>query len=124
MAIASVLLFALSAISLRSVTAAPEFIIIFSVYCLYYHALHASIALVRIFRYSFCTSKKYPGITIGGTFVAFDLDTDQRRIRLFGFHLSRLIQLVRANRMPSAPAPSSGKAPKKQNRRNFRRFFD
>ncbi len=73
MVIGSALLFALSAILVRSVTAAPEAIILFSVFYLYYHVFHAFIALFRVFKYLFVIRKNNLGVTIGGTFIALIL---------------------------------------------------
>jgi hypothetical protein len=73
MMVLSAVLFALAAVLVRSVSAAPEAIILFSVYYLYYHAIHALLLLFRIFKYFFVIHPKHEGVTIGGTFVALIL---------------------------------------------------
>jgi hypothetical protein len=73
MLVFSAILFALAAVLVRSVTAAPEPIIVFSIYYLLYHALHAMLLLLRLGKFVFVIRPKHEGVTIGGTFIALIL---------------------------------------------------
>jgi hypothetical protein len=73
MVVLSAVLFALAAVLVRSVSAAPEALILFSAYYLYYHAVHALLLLFRLFKFFFVIHPKHEGVTIGGTFVALIL---------------------------------------------------
>jgi hypothetical protein len=60
----SMILFALAAVLVRSVTAAPEALIVFSVYYLGYHALHVGYGFFRILQYLLVVRKRDEGIKI------------------------------------------------------------
>jgi hypothetical protein len=66
----SMILFALSALLVRSVTAAPEALIVFSVYYLSYHALHAGYGIFRLLQFLFVVKKRRDGVKIAGTAVS------------------------------------------------------
>lgn len=66
----SMALFALAAVLVRSVTAAPEALIVFSAYYLYYHALHAAYGVFRLFQYFIVVRKRDDGIKIAPTAVS------------------------------------------------------
>lgn len=66
----SMILFALSALLVRSVTAAPEALIVFSLYYLYYHALHAGYGIFRLFQFLLVVKKRREGVKIAGTVIS------------------------------------------------------
>jgi len=66
----SMILFALAAVLVRSVTAAPEALIVFSGYYLSYHALHVAYGIVRLFQHFLIFRKRAEGIKIAGTTVS------------------------------------------------------
>jgi hypothetical protein len=66
----SMALFALAAVLVRSVTAAPEALIVFSAYYLYYHVLHAAYGVFRLFQYFIVVRKRDDGIKITPTAVS------------------------------------------------------
>lgn len=73
MIVVSILLFALSALLVRSVTASPEAIIVFAGYYLVYHGVHAAYGIFRILKFVFVVKRRHEGVSIGGTFLGIAL---------------------------------------------------